>query len=138
MEFEALRTSCTVYIRTIDGKTGLYKNAYMHYYKRYFYWICIQFCSNITILHRNIFLSVQCTSVQRTCTYKRGCRIHCTGVHCTLGRFTLYKHNGQYLASLTVISVHNNQGVRNRREIQLTRFALPYDYTCFADGTPFV
>ena len=27
------------------------------------------------------------------------------------------------------------QGVRNRREIQLTRFALPYDYTCFADGT---
>ena len=31
-----------------------------------------------------------------------------------------------------------NQGVRNRREIQLTRFALPYDYTCFADGTTFV
>ncbi len=29
------------------------------------------------------------------------------------------------------------QGVRNRRERQLTRFALPYDYTCFADGTPF-
>ena len=29
------------------------------------------------------------------------------------------------------------QGVRNRREGQLTRFALPYDYTCFADGTPF-
>ena len=29
------------------------------------------------------------------------------------------------------------QGVKNRREIQLTRFALPYDYTCFADGTPF-
>jgi len=26
------------------------------------------------------------------------------------------------------------QGVRNRREIQLTRFALPFDYTCFADG----
>ena len=25
-----------------------------------------------------------------------------------------------------------HQGVRNRREIQLTRFALPYDYTCFA------
>ena len=31
-----------------------------------------------------------------------------------------------------------NQGVRNTRQIQLTRFALPYDYTCFADGTPFV
>ena len=30
-----------------------------------------------------------------------------------------------------------SQGVRNRREGQLTRFALPYDYTCFADGTPF-
>ena len=30
-----------------------------------------------------------------------------------------------------------DQGVRNRRERQLTRFALPYDYTCFADGTPF-
>ena len=29
------------------------------------------------------------------------------------------------------------QGARNRRERQLTRFALPYDYTCFADGTPF-
>ena len=27
-----------------------------------------------------------------------------------------------------------NLGVWNRREIQLTRFALPYDYTCFADG----
>jgi len=32
----------------------------------------------------------------------------------------------------------HNQGVWNRREIRLTRFALPYDYTCFADGTPFV
>ena len=31
-----------------------------------------------------------------------------------------------------------HQGVRNRREIQLTRFALPYDNTCFADDTPFV
>ena len=33
------------------------------------------------------------------------------------------------------------QGVCNRREIQLTRPALPYDYTkytCFADGTSFV
>jgi len=29
------------------------------------------------------------------------------------------------------------QGARNRRERQLTRFALPYDYTCFADDTPF-
>ena len=29
------------------------------------------------------------------------------------------------------------QGVWNRREIQLTRPALPYDYTCFADGTSF-
>ena len=28
------------------------------------------------------------------------------------------------------------QGSRNRREIQLTRSALPYDYTCLADGTP--
>ena len=27
-------------------------------------------------------------------------------------------------------SIH--QGVRNRREIQLTRFDLPYDYECFA------
>ena len=27
--------------------------------------------------------------------------------------------------------------MRNRRERQLTQFALPYDYTCFADGTPF-
>ena len=27
-------------------------------------------------------------------------------------------------------------GVGNRREIQLTQFALPYDYTCFAEGTP--
>ena len=26
------------------------------------------------------------------------------------------------------------QGVRNRREIKLMRFALPYDYACFADG----
>ena len=26
------------------------------------------------------------------------------------------------------------QGVRNRRETQLTRLALPFDYTCFADG----
>ena len=30
-----------------------------------------------------------------------------------------------------------NQGVWIRREIQLTRPALPYDYTCFADGTLF-
>jgi len=30
------------------------------------------------------------------------------------------------------------QGVWNRREIQLTRPALPHDYTSFADGTPFV
>ena len=29
---------------------------------------------------------------------------------------------------------HCHQGVWNRREIQLTRPALPYDYTCFADG----
>ena len=29
------------------------------------------------------------------------------------------------------------QGARNRRERQLTRFALPYDYTCFIDGTSF-
>ena len=49
---------------------------------------------------------VQCTSVQCTCIHKRGYTMHCTGVHFTLGRFTLYKHNGQYLASLTVISVH--------------------------------
>jgi len=28
------------------------------------------------------------------------------------------------------------QGVRTRVEIQLTRPALSYDYTCFADGTP--
>ena len=34
--------------------------------------------------------------------------------------------------------MRSKQGVRNRREIQLTRFALPYDYTCFADDTPFV
>ena len=27
---------------------------------------------------------------------------------------------------------------RMGREIQLTRFALPYDYTCFADVTSFV
>ena len=27
------------------------------------------------------------------------------------------------------------QGVWNSRETQLTRPALPYDYTCFADGT---
>ena len=30
------------------------------------------------------------------------------------------------------------QGVWNRREIQLTRTALPCDFTCFADGTSFV
>jgi len=30
------------------------------------------------------------------------------------------------------------QGVWINREIQLTRPALPYDYTCFADGTSFV
>ena len=30
------------------------------------------------------------------------------------------------------------QGVWNRREIQMTQPALPYDYTCFADGTSFV
>ena len=30
-----------------------------------------------------------------------------------------------------------SQGALNRREIQLTRPAPPYDYTCFADGTPF-
>ena len=28
------------------------------------------------------------------------------------------------------------QGVWTRREIQLTQPALPYDYKCFADGTP--
>ena len=28
-----------------------------------------------------------------------------------------------------------DQGVWNRREIQMTRPALPYDYTCYADGT---
>ena len=32
------------------------------------------------------------------------------------------------------ICMHTNQGVWNRREIQLTRFTLPYDYACFADG----
>ena len=31
----------------------------------------------------------------------------------------------------------NEQGVWKRREIQMTRPALPYDYTCYADGTPF-
>ena len=30
------------------------------------------------------------------------------------------------------------QGVCNGREVQLTRPALPYYYTCFGDGTPFV
>ena len=30
------------------------------------------------------------------------------------------------------------QGVWNRREIKMTQPALPYDYTCFADGTSFV
>ena len=34
--------------------------------------------------------------------------------------------------------LQSNQGVWHRREIQLTRPAIPYDYTCFADGTPFV
>ena len=29
------------------------------------------------------------------------------------------------------------QGVWNRREIQRTRTALPYNYACFADGTSF-
>ena len=32
----------------------------------------------------------------------------------------------------------STQGVWNIREIEPTRPALPYDYTCFADGTPFV
>ena len=36
-----------------------------------------------------------------------------------------------------VFPINCDQGARNRRERQLTRFALPYDYTCFADGTPF-
>ena len=31
----------------------------------------------------------------------------------------------------------NIQGVWNIREKESTRLALPYDYTCFADGTPF-
>ena len=35
------------------------------------------------------------------------------------------------------VTIGFTQGVRNRREIELTRFALPYDYTCFADGTSF-
>ena len=39
------------------------------------------------------------------------------------------------LVFYTNISIH---GVWNRREIQLTWPALPYDYACFADGTPFV
>ena len=29
------------------------------------------------------------------------------------------------------------QGVWNRREVQMTRPALPYDYTCIVDGTSF-
>ena len=35
------------------------------------------------------------------------------------------------------LSLYVNKGVWNRREIQLTRAALPYDYTCFADSTLF-
>ena len=38
--------------------------------------------------------------------------------------------------SESVSFILNNQGVW-RREKKLTRLALPYDYTCFADGTPF-
>ena len=40
----------------------------------------------------------------------------------------------QDFVSVNTLKVVNaDQGARNRRERQLTRFALPYDYTCFAD-----
>ena len=46
----------------------------------------------------------------------------------------------EYLVKLSDIYPQNIlflQGVRNRRKIKMTLFALPHDYTCFADGTPF-
>ena len=46
----------------------------------------------------------------------------------------------EYLVKLSDIYPQNIlflQGVRNRKEIKMTLFALPHDYTCFADGTPF-
>ena len=36
-----------------------------------------------------------------------------------------------------ILKMRYKQGVWNRREIQMTRPALQYDYTCFADGTTF-
>jgi len=51
----------------------------------------------------------------------------------------LKKHNSRTSDPLVKVNstLSPTQGARNRRERQLTRFALPYDYTCFADGTPF-
>ena len=46
----------------------------------------------------------------------------------------------EYLVKLSDIYPQNIlflQGVRNRRKIKMTLFALPHDFTCFADGTPF-
>ena len=54
----------------------------------------------------------------------------------------IYYRLGQNLLIINKYAVRSRyslgQGLRNRREIQLTRFALPYDYACFADGISFV
>jgi len=55
----------------------------------------------------------------------------------------IISNNGQRLFSKLLISINQSirgcptQGVWNRREIQLTRPALPYDHACFTDGTSF-
>ena len=44
-------------------------------------------------------------------------------------------YNMSLVQSVQYSDMGAQQRVWNRREIQLTRPALPYDYTCFADGT---
>ena len=45
-----------------------------------------------------------------------------------------FTENLQWKIVNFVTPIDSYQGVWNRREIPLTRPALPYDYTCFADG----
>ena len=51
--------------------------------------------------------------------------------------FSLFLIKEDRLIKCLVTCARFTQGEWKRREIQLTRPALPYDYTCFADGTPF-
>ena len=49
-------------------------------------------------------------------------------------KYEYNQNNNKQMLTLEETSTDYRQRVWNRREIQLTRPALSYDYACFADG----